>query len=147
MRIKTKWTWGFTLAELMIVMAIIGLISSAAYPSYQQYLVRANRAVAQQFLMEAASAQHQYFLANNGNGYATELVLFGVRVNGCYPNGDGLLSPNLRVCEFYRIRNVPQNSNTTFYVRAIPDKPGSGAIQNGDGTLEIHQDGQKVGTW
>ena len=31
-----------------------------AYPSYQQYIVKANRAAAQQFLLEAASVQHQY---------------------------------------------------------------------------------------
>ena len=52
---------GFTLVEILIVITIIGILASIAYPSYQQYIVKANRAAAQQFLLEAASVQHQYF--------------------------------------------------------------------------------------
>ena len=63
---------GFTLVEILIVITIIGVLVSIAYPSYQQYIVKANRAATQQFLLEAASVQHQYFLANNGKGYAHE---------------------------------------------------------------------------
>ncbi len=63
-------TSGFTLLEILIVIAIIGILASIGYPSYQQYIVKANRAAAQQFLLEAASVQQQYLLANNGNGYA-----------------------------------------------------------------------------
>ena len=145
--IKTKWTSGFTLIELMVVTAIIGILASLAYPSYQQYIVRANRAAAQQFLMEAASVQHQYLLANNGNGYATEAVLYG-GASGCNATASGgLISPPDNVCKFYRIRNFAQNSNATFFVRAIPDRGGSGSLQNGDGTLEVHYDGKKVGKW
>ena len=68
---------GFTLVEILIVITIIGILASIAYPSYQQYIVKANRAAAQQFLLEAASVQHQYFLANNGNGYANQAALIG----------------------------------------------------------------------
>ena len=53
---------GFTLIEVMIVVAIIAILSAIAYPSYLQYLQRVNRSQAQQLMMEISSKQVQYFL-------------------------------------------------------------------------------------
>ena len=54
---------GFTLIEVMIVVAVVGILAAIAYPSYQQYVIRANRSAAQQFMLEATSRQEQYLLA------------------------------------------------------------------------------------
>lgn len=56
---------GFTLIELMIVVAIIGIISAIAYPSYQEYVLRGNRSEAQAFLNDAAARQERYYAQNN----------------------------------------------------------------------------------
>jgi type IV pilus assembly protein PilE len=62
---------GFTLIELMIVVVIIGILASIAYPSYLSYVQRGHRAAAQSEMMDIANRQQQFFLANRR--YATSL--------------------------------------------------------------------------
>ncbi|MEJ8856621.1 type IV pilin protein [Variovorax robiniae] len=45
---------GFTLIEAMIVVAVIGILSAIALPSYREYIRRANRAEARAGLLQAA---------------------------------------------------------------------------------------------
>lgn len=60
-----KTSSGFTLIELMIVVAIVGILAAIAYPSYQEYVLRGNRSEAQAFLNDAAARQERYYAQNN----------------------------------------------------------------------------------
>lgn len=62
-------TRGFTIIELMVVVATLGGLLLIAFPAYQSYLVRASRAEAQSVLLEIHSRQEQY--ASSNRVYAT----------------------------------------------------------------------------
>ena len=56
---------GFTLVELMIVVAIIGLLAMIGYPSYEEYIRRANRTEAKNLMMRIAGEQEKFFSTFN----------------------------------------------------------------------------------
>ena len=51
---------GFSLIELMVVVAIIAIIAAIGYPTYTKYLVKTNRVAAQVHMMDLAQAQAQH---------------------------------------------------------------------------------------
>ena len=64
---------GFTLIELMIAIAVIGVLAAIAYPSYTQHIRKGNRAAAQAQMLDIANREQQYLLANRT--YATKAQL------------------------------------------------------------------------
>ena len=78
---------GFTLIELMIVIAIVGILAAIALPAYQDYTVRAKVSEAMVTLAEAKTTIAEYYSANNA--LPTTGAVAGINT---FPNTDIVLS-------------------------------------------------------
>lgn len=68
---------GFSLIELMIVIALIGILAAIAIPNYQNYLVRSKRTAAEAFMLDVSGLQERYRLDNRT--YTNDLDDLGVQ--------------------------------------------------------------------
>ena len=75
---KTK-TAGFTLMELMIVVAIIGIIAAIAYPGYQDQVRKGKRSDGLASLMDMMAKQERFYTETNA--YTTTLTQLGYTVD------------------------------------------------------------------
>jgi type IV pilus assembly protein PilE len=66
---------GFSLIELMIVVAVVAILAAIAMPQYRDYVLRSNRAVAKSLLTQVADRQEQFYTANKR--YADDLTDMG----------------------------------------------------------------------
>ncbi len=73
---------GFTLIELMIVIAIIAILASIAYPSYQDSVRKSRRADGKIALTRAAALQEKIYM--DQNSYTSDITKVG---GGASPDG------------------------------------------------------------
>ncbi|KJZ00868.1 type IV pilin protein [Pseudoalteromonas ruthenica] len=71
-----KHVKGFTLIELMVAVAIVGILAAVAYPNYQQFVISSARSEAMTALLDAASKQEQFFADNRQ--YTTSMADLGL---------------------------------------------------------------------
>jgi type IV pilus assembly protein PilE len=81
---------GFTLIELMITVAVIGILAAIAYPSYTEYVIRSRRVEAQNLLNDAAARQERW-KAQNGQ-YAKTADLSKLKLSTTSEHGYYTLS-------------------------------------------------------
>lgn len=67
---KSRAERGFTLIEMMVVVAIIGILAAIAYPSYQEYVLRGYRSEGMALLNDAAARQERYY--SQTSAYVTD---------------------------------------------------------------------------
>lgn len=70
--LNARYAAGVTLMELMLVVAIVGLLAIIGVPTYRQYMMRTHRTEAKSALLRIAADQERFYLQNNR--YATTFV-------------------------------------------------------------------------
>jgi type IV pilus assembly protein PilE len=141
-RPPTPAAGGFTLIEMMIVVAILAILAMIAYPSYQQYVIRSNRSEAITALNVAASEQER-FLFSYGRYSAN---LSGPRTGDPLNSGLGLATTTRKGANdnaYYNLSvEIPAGCNGLCYtLRAAPQ----GSVQSRDKcqTLELKSSGER----
>jgi len=97
---------GFTLIELMITVAIMGILATIAYPSYNDFVVRNNRAEAPRELVRLANLQEQLFV--DSRAYTANISDLGVGSTAVWETPNGL----------YKISSVVVGSTFTLTATA-----------------------------
>lgn len=132
---STRRTAGFTLIELMIAVAIVGILASIAYPSYQRYITESRRTDAKALLMTAAGdLERCYTRINNYEQCFDDLNL------------DGRKSEN----EFYEIIEPHENDLNPFsYMISAEPQGVQAARDTACGTFTFTHTGERKpdGCW
>jgi type IV pilus assembly protein PilE len=130
---------GFTLVELMIVIAIIGIISTIAYPSYQGFVQSANRGAAQADLMAFAAAMERHKAAVFSYKGAAE----GASDTG-KPTVFHSHSPSAELTSSKKYDLTISTVSASGSGYQLKASPVSGGLQAGDGELILFSDGRRA---
>ena len=112
---------GFTLIELMIVVAIVAILAALAYPSYTRYMQKGRRSDAMSSLLKIQLEQEKWRVNNTSYGTLANVWTGTDSLDGYYTLA------------------VPANNAAGFTATATPK---AGGLQVGDscGTFAINQD-------
>lgn len=106
---------GFTLIEILIVVAIVGILAAIAVPNYSSYMIDGRRTDAISFLSEAAGEQIRYFSDNNQ--YADDMEELGYGDAATFDTPEG----------YYRVSVSTPADMGSFVLTATPVAGGKQA--------------------
>lgn len=121
MQRKAAEAHGFTLIELMMVVAIIAILMMVMLPGYRNYVLKAKRNMARAELLTVLARQEQFFILNKH--YASRLDVLGYSANPYAINANGeraaIESPD-RVYVISLFDVAPETAALAFSLRATP---------------------------
>jgi type IV pilus assembly protein PilE len=102
---------GFSLIELLIVVAIIAVLAAIAIPSYQRYMYRARRVEGQQLLMSVANAEERYYATHNQYGSLSDIGVATTSQNNFYTASPASSSTSTQAYSFEADPNTTQSKD------------------------------------
>jgi type IV pilus assembly protein PilE len=130
---------GFSLLELMIVVAIVAIVSALAFPSYMQYVVNTKRTVATSTLLQVADRQQQFFMDNKQ--YTNDLTDLGFAANPLVLADDGTVAAAADADAVYSI-SLSNIAATTYTITAAP-LHGQASRDTDCASLTLNQSGAR----
>ncbi|MBL8296848.1 MAG: prepilin-type N-terminal cleavage/methylation domain-containing protein [Rhodanobacteraceae bacterium] len=125
---------GFTLIELMVVVAIIAIVAAIALPAYQRYGLRARRVDGKELLMRVAAAQERFY--TNFNRYATDPLNAATSLGLTSLTSDG---------GYYTITSANgATGDTQSYVLTATPVAGGAQARDQCGALTVNNTGVKT---
>jgi type IV pilus assembly protein PilE len=137
---KLRKQRGVTLMELMIAVVIVGILAAIAVPSYQQYVIRANRSAVQTFMLSIANRQEQFILDKRQYATGSSIAEIADALNVQPP--EATVQANYGVAVTHRNAPDPATPNPRTYL--ITATPVTGSRQTADGALTLNELGQKT---
>lgn len=123
---------GFSLIEMMIAMAIIGILSAIGFPSYMSYITDARRTEASTFLLEAMQKEERYF--TKSLDYTTSLKQLGY-------SSDNMITDS----GYYRV--TAEGCTPSPCVKLTASPQGIQATRDNNRTLTLDSLGRRSGDW
>lgn len=125
---------GFSLIELMIVVAIIALLAMVAYPSYMETVRETRRTEGIALINKVMQAQERHFI--NNLTYTTDLTDLGMAVATNLPSENGHYQISAAACA----GGLP----TDECINIVATAQGGQAVE---GNLGLSSRGEKTGNW
>jgi type IV pilus assembly protein PilE len=127
---------GMTLIELMVAVAIVGILAAIAVPSYALFMKKSRRGDTESTLMDIAQREQQYLM--DVRAYAPNIATLNTTIPA-----DVSAYYTIQICRTTAPCAAPGGTPPTFAIIATPI---AGTAQAGDFTLTLDNTGAKTPT-